>query len=128
VADYVLLMRWTERGLERTVPAEDEPAGDALTGLGERLADRLAQFNAGIISLHWTLGPYDMVAVVEADSDAVIAGVVLYLAQSEGVQSTTMRGFQAEEMGGGEAAGEGVVAETSRRGETVAEVNYRCHY
>jgi uncharacterized protein with GYD domain len=126
VADYVLLMRWTERGLERTIPVEDEPPGDALTSLAERLSDRLAQFNAGVISIHWTLGPYDLVAVVEADSDVVIAGVVLYLAQSEGVQTTTMRGFQAGEMGGRPA--QGVVAEAKGQPETVAEVNYRCHY
>jgi uncharacterized protein with GYD domain len=127
VADYVLLMRWTETGLDRTIPVEDEPAGDALTAVGDRLSDQLAQFNAGLVSLHWTLGPYDMVAVVEADSDVVVAGVVLYLAQREGLQTTTMRAFQAEEMGRSGPA-EPATEQAPARGETVAEVNYRCHY
>jgi hypothetical protein len=121
-------MAWTESRLIANRPEEGDESGDSLVGVHRVLEERLARFNAGLVSMHWTLGAYDMVAIVEAGDDETVAGVALSMAQSEGVRTTTMRSFGMAEMRGGPRAGPAEAAERAGGSATVAEVNYRCHY
>jgi uncharacterized protein with GYD domain len=51
-----------------------------------------------IRSLHWTMGPYDLVAIVDApDEQALMAGL-LNIAGAGNARSATMRAFDETEM------------------------------
>ena len=49
--------------------------------------------------LLWTIGPYDIVAVVEAPSDEVMTALALQVSSIGNVRTTTMRAYGKEEMG-----------------------------
>jgi len=52
-----------------------------------------------IRDVFWTQGPYDMLAVVEAPSEEAMMGAMLNVVSEGHVMSTTMRAFDATEMG-----------------------------
>jgi uncharacterized protein with GYD domain len=124
---YVLLMTWTETALKKTIPKKGDTSGTALVSLRAELTEVLEAQNAGLVSFHWTLGPHDMHAIIEADSDAVAGGVALYLGQTQGVRTTTLRAFEVEEMASGRGPREGALDPAAAE-LTVADVNYRCHF
>ena len=53
-----------------------------------------------IESIHWTMGPYDIVAVLDAADDETVSAIVLKLASQGNLGITTMRAFTADEMEG----------------------------
>ncbi|MET7671852.1 GYD domain-containing protein, partial [Micromonospora luteifusca] len=46
----------------------------------------------------WTVGPYDLVAVVEAPDDETATAALLQLGGAGNVRTTTLRAFGREEM------------------------------
>jgi uncharacterized protein with GYD domain len=126
MAHYVLLMTWTESEVQKTKPKKSDPTGSALVALKDTLDGTLAKFNAGLVSIYWTLGAYDVHAVVDADSDVTVAGVALYLGQTQGVRTTTMRAFDVADMAPDPQAP--ITGPKTTEPETVADVNYRCHW
>jgi uncharacterized protein with GYD domain len=70
----------------------------------------------GLRALFWTLGGYDVVAIVELESDLTAAAVALWLAQTHGVRTTTMPAFTRAEVTPGED------------GANVIDSLYRCHF
>lgn len=114
---YVLLMSWNESGVESAIGEGARKDGKMILGINERLDQKLGPFNGGVTEFLWTLGTYDMVAIVEADSDVSVAGVALWLAREHGVRTTTMRAYNSNEIGLGSAPAQG----------TVAGVLYRCY-
>ncbi len=60
MATYVLLLNWTEQGIRNA--KETLARADAAAGLVEKLGGKMKE-------VYWTLGPYDVVAIVEAPDD-----------------------------------------------------------
>ena len=52
-----------------------------------------------IKDLYWTLGSYDVVAIMDAPDEMTVTALELSLAQAGNVRTQTMRGFSADEMG-----------------------------
>jgi uncharacterized protein with GYD domain len=124
---YALLMTWSESQLAKTVPRRGDTTGDAFLALREELNNQLEKQNAALESFYWTLGPYDMHAIVDAPSEIVVAGVALYLGQTQGVRTMTTRAFDVDEMARGRQPADDI--EALAPGElTVADANYRCHF
>lgn len=48
--------------------------------------------------VYWTVGPYDVVLVMEAPDEATITSPLLSLGALGNVHTQTLRGFSAEEM------------------------------
>jgi uncharacterized protein with GYD domain len=91
VATFVVLVSWTEQGI-KTYP-ETVQRADAFAGILRKLGGR-------VVSLVWTIGPYDIVTTVEApDAETITAGL-LRVGALGNIRSTTLRAFSREEMQG----------------------------
>ncbi len=88
---YVTLMNWTDQGV-RTV-------GDTVHRREQ--ADELAQkHGAKIERIYWTVGPYDIVTIVEAPDDESVTAMLLELGSAGNLRTTTLRAYGSEEMSG----------------------------
>lgn len=88
---YVVLLNWTDQGARdfRDTTSRAEAAAALAERMGGRFRDIL-----------WTVGPYDLVTVVEAPDDETLAAILLAVGSGGNVRSTTLRAFSAEEMAG----------------------------
>jgi uncharacterized protein with GYD domain len=89
MATYVSLINWTDQGIksyrETTARAE---AGSVLA----------AKFGGRIVSIWWTIGPHDLVAVTEFPDDESATAFALALGAAGNIRTTTMRAFGADDM------------------------------
>jgi uncharacterized protein with GYD domain len=85
---YVLLMNWTDQGVERFRES-----------VGRADAARAALATKGITlkDIYWTIGSYDLVCVAEAPDDAILSAALLVLGAQGNLRTTTMRAFTADE-------------------------------
>jgi uncharacterized protein with GYD domain len=85
------LMNWTDQGVKsakETVHRRDQ-------------ADALAQkHGASIEQVYWTVGPYDLVVIVEAPDDESATAMLLKLGTGGNLRTTTLRAYDREEMSG----------------------------
>jgi uncharacterized protein with GYD domain len=90
VPTYVTLVNWTDQGVKnfKDTVSRAKEAEDAMGKLGVRWQ-----------SILWTVGPYDLVAIVDADDDESATAALLALGSQGNVRTTTMRAYNAEEMG-----------------------------
>ena len=88
---YVTLMNWTDQGV-RTV-------GDTVHRREQ--ADALAEkHGARIERVYWTVGPYDIVTILEAPDDESVTAVMLELSSGGNLRTTTLPAYDREEMSG----------------------------
>ena len=88
MATYISLVNWTEQGMREL---KESPArADATAELAESLGGKLVQ-------LYWTVGPYDIVAIIEAPDDETAAALQLTVGSRGAVRTTTLRAFGREE-------------------------------
>ncbi len=85
---YVVLSNFTEKG--RTEIKSTSDRLDRLAPVAEKLGVR-------VVANAITMGPYDVVTVMEAPDDATIARVIGTVLSRGYVTTQTMRGFTAEE-------------------------------
>jgi uncharacterized protein with GYD domain len=85
---YVTLINWTDQGVRNFKDSVDryEAAGEAMSGLGVSFKD-----------VYWTLGPYDIVGILEAPDDESATAALLKVAALGNIRTTTLRGFSADE-------------------------------
>ena len=88
---YVSLFNWTDQGIrsvKETVQRRDQ-------------ADALAeQHGVRIEQVYWTVGPYDLVTIVEAPDDESVTAMLLELGSAGNLRTTTLRAYGREEMSG----------------------------
>ncbi|WP_406729357.1 GYD domain-containing protein [Streptomyces sp. GD-15H] len=86
---FVALLNWTDQGVRnyKDTPQRAEAFAAAAQKLGVK-----------ILNLYWTVGPYDLVAVVEASDDETATAALLQVGGMGNVRSTTLRAFGREEM------------------------------
>ncbi|MEV6795627.1 GYD domain-containing protein [Streptomyces sp. NPDC051320] len=86
---YVTLLNWTDQGTRnyKDTAKRAEAFGSAVQKLGAKL-----------LSIYWTVGPYDLVAIVEAPDEETATAALLRLGGVGNVRSTTLRAFGREEM------------------------------
>jgi uncharacterized protein with GYD domain len=88
---YVVLMNWTDQGV-RTAN-ETVERRDRADALAEKHGARIEQ-------TYWTVGPYDIVALVEAPDDESATAMLLELGSQGNLRTTTLRAYDREEMSG----------------------------
>ena len=88
---YVVLISWTDQGATNFKDTVDryESARAAGGGAGVTWKD-----------VHWTLGPYDIVATLDAPDDETLMATFLNVVGQGNIRTTTMRAFSADEMQG----------------------------
>ena len=85
---YIMLSNWTDQGVRQI---KDSP--DRL----EAARKLCNQHGAEITSFHMTLGSYDMVIVIDAPNDDVLARLVLSIAKGGNIRTTTLKAFGEDE-------------------------------
>jgi uncharacterized protein with GYD domain len=88
MATYVVLMNWTDQGAKTASETVDRY---------EAAKGALAQRGVTIKDIYWTIGPCDLVTVIEAADDETATAGLLVLASQGNLRTTTMRAFSAEE-------------------------------
>ena len=89
--NYVVLMNWTDQGI-RTA-RETVQRRDQADSLAERYGARIEQ-------VYWTVGPYDIVTILEAPDDESATAMLLELGSGGNLRTTTLRAYEREEMSG----------------------------
>ncbi len=88
MASYIILANWTEKGFHEL---KDSPAR-----LDEFKA--LCQEHGGhILAFYMTMGPYDMVIILEAPDDATVARLALMGGMQGNTRSLTLKAFSEHE-------------------------------
>ena len=88
---YVSLVNWTEEGIRNVRDTLDR---------ADRVAELAQKHGARFQQLYWTVGPYDIVAIVEAPDDQSATAFLLELGSIGTVRTTTLRAYDREEMSG----------------------------
>jgi uncharacterized protein with GYD domain len=88
MAEYVLLINWTEQGIRRVRYSPKRL--DAARKLAKKCGAKLGDF-------YMTIGKHDMVAHLTAPDDAAAAKFVLSLAGAGNVRTTTLKAFPEAE-------------------------------
>lgn len=86
---YISLLNFTEKGIQSVKDTTKRAAA----------AKEVARkYGVNMRDIYWTMGEYDVVSVLEADSEASITAFNLALAQQGNVRSRSLRAFSAGEM------------------------------
>ena len=85
---YVSLINWTEQGI-RNVKETLQRADSAA---------ELAQKHVGSLQVYWTVGPHDIVAILEAPDDESATAFLLQVGSLGNIRTTTLRAYDREEM------------------------------
>jgi uncharacterized protein with GYD domain len=88
---YVSLINFTDQGI-RTVRETGDRAARS-----ERLAQK---YGASLERIYWTVGPYDIVAIIEAPDDESVTALLLELGSWGNVRTTTLRAYDRDQMSG----------------------------
>ncbi len=88
---YVGLINWTDQGI-RSVRDTLQRA-DRADQLGQKYGVRLQH-------LYWTVGPYDLVSIIEAPDEESVSAFALELGASGSVRTNILRAYEREEMSG----------------------------
>ena len=88
---YVSLLNFTDQGI-KTVRDTVERV-DRATELAEKHGARLVQS-------YWTVGPYDLVVVLEAPDDESATAFLLESGSAGNIRTTTLRAYDRDEMRG----------------------------
>lgn len=91
MSKYVVLVNWTEQGIQQARETT-------------RRAAKVAQMAEGVGGhmdlLLWTLGRYDLVAIVDMPTDEAMATVGLQIGGLGSVRTESLRAFTSDEMDG----------------------------
>ena len=85
---YVVLLNFTQQGVQ-TIKTAEERSGDVTAAIEAA--------GGKVLSLHYTMGQYDAVSVIEAPSDEVVTGLALGAAGRGNIRTETLRAFTPEE-------------------------------
>jgi uncharacterized protein with GYD domain len=91
MATFIALVNWTDQGIRNvkdTIQRYER---------GEEIAQKYGVSNEQI---YWTVGPYDMVFIAQAPDEESITAYLLQVASAGNLRTTTLRGYNREEMSG----------------------------
>jgi uncharacterized protein with GYD domain len=87
---YILLGHYTEQGIQKV--KDTVKRVDAVRALAKKVG-------ATVKESYWTLGQYDVVAIIEAPDDAAMASLGLSIGALGNVRTQILRAFTAGEIG-----------------------------
>lgn len=88
---YIALSNFTDQGI-RTVKDSTKRA-DAVKAAAKK-------FGATMTQIYWTMGKYDVVAIIEAPDDASATAFALAIGMTGNIRMQTLRAFSKDEMDG----------------------------
>ncbi|SIT38654.1 GYD family protein [Paraburkholderia ribeironis] len=87
---YVVLAQFTDQGI-RTIKNSPQRAG--------QVAELAKSFGCEMKQVYWTLGQYDIVAVIEAPDEKSLTTFGFALGSAGNVRTQTLRAFSKDEIG-----------------------------
>jgi len=91
MATYVALLNWTDQGIKSVKDTADR--AESVEALAQKMGARMS-------AIYWTVGPYDLVAVLDAPDEETAHAFLLQVGTAGNVRSTGMRAYNGEEMRG----------------------------
>lgn len=91
MATYIALSNFTDQGI-RSVKESTKRA--------DAVKEAASKFGAKMTQIYWTLGKYDLVAIIEAPDDNAATAFALAIGSAGNVRMQTMRAFTKDEMSG----------------------------
>jgi uncharacterized protein with GYD domain len=91
MAKFVVLLNWTDQGVRN--------AQDTVTRF-EQARDGMQGMGITFDTILWTMGRYDMVAILDAPDAKTVATALAQLAQQGNVRTETLVGFTPDEVRG----------------------------
>lgn len=91
MATYIALSNFTDQGIRNV--KDSTKRADAVKSAAKK-------FGASMTQIFWTLGRYDLVAVIEAPDDKSATAFALAIGAAGNVRTETLRAFSKEEMDG----------------------------
>ncbi len=88
---YVGLINWTDQGIRNV--RDTLQRADRADQLGEKYGVRIDR-------LYWTVGPYDLVGILDAPDEETVSTFALELGATGSVRTTMLRAYEREEMSG----------------------------
>ncbi len=88
---YVGLINWTDQGIRNV--RDTLQRADRADQLGEKYGVRIDR-------LYWTVGPYDLVGILDAPDEETVSAFALELGATGSVRTTMLRAYEREEMSG----------------------------
>lgn len=85
---YVTLINWTDQGVKNFKDTVDRY---------EAAQEAMGQHGVSFRDIYWTLGPYDIVGIVEAPDDESAMAALVSVAGQGNIRTTTLRAFSASE-------------------------------
>jgi uncharacterized protein with GYD domain len=89
MATYIVLGQFTDQGI-RNIKDTGKRA--------EALKDLARKAGASLKDVYWTIGQYDIVAIVDAPDDASLTSLMLTVGSLGNVRTQSLRAFTAPEM------------------------------
>jgi uncharacterized protein with GYD domain len=88
MASFIVLCNWTEQGIKayKDSPSRVDAFNEQMGGRGVSIKD-----------IYWTIGPYDLVVLVEATDEESATAALLGLGALGNIRSTTLRAFSRSE-------------------------------
>ena len=91
MATYIALSTFTDPGI-RSIKNSTQRA--------DAVKEAASKFGAKMTQIYWTLGQYDLVAIIEAPDDVSAAAFGMAIGSAGNVRMQTLRAFTKDEMGG----------------------------
>ncbi len=86
---YLTLINWTDQGAKSATETVDR---------FEKARDQMQQLGVTFTNIWWTVGPYDIVGVLDAPDEETATAALLGAVAAGNIRTTTMRAFSADEM------------------------------
>ena len=86
---YIALSTFTDQGMRNV---KDTTKRAAAT---QALAQK---FGANMTRVYWTLGPFDLVAIIEADDEQAATTFAMAIGAAGNIRTQTLRAFDSAEM------------------------------
>jgi uncharacterized protein with GYD domain len=89
MATFISLVNWTDQGVRsyKDTTQRAKLFGAAAEALGAKVLD-----------IYWTVGPYDMVVVVDAPDDETATAALLQVSGAGNIRTVSMRAYGSPEM------------------------------
>ena len=86
---YIGLIDWTDQGIRNV--KDTLQRADRADQLGEKYGVKMER-------LYWTVGPHDLVGILEAPDEEAVSAFALELGATGSVRTTMLRAYEREEM------------------------------
>ncbi|MGI9462386.1 MAG: GYD domain-containing protein [Aestuariivirgaceae bacterium] len=87
MAKYIILANWTDKGIANIKESPDRVS--AVRTLAKNIGCEMQEF-------YMTIGAHDMVVIMEAPSDQIMAKFALSVGRAGNVRTTTLKAFPEE--------------------------------